>query len=515
MSVIDLLDNGLKRAPERLCLADKSSTYTHAQVHAMSHQAADALQAAGVKTGSRVAIYSPNVALAMVALVGTLRAGAVWLPVQMRNTLRENIEFLAENGCEFVFFHSSVQADVDEMSRAIPGLKGAVCLDSVGAYPFFLDWIADRTTGFPDVDPGPEGLAWIKATGGTTGKPKSVMICQRNVEALFASFHLCMPLPEPHVNLVVAPITHGAGNIALCILFGGGSVILHERSDPAAIVDAIEKHRVTTLFLPPTVIYNLLAAPATRGRDYSSLRYLIYAGAPMSAAKLAEAIDIFGPVVAQAWGQTEAPFICTYMGPREYVVEDPELLHKRLRSCGRPSPLMRVEVMDDAGRMLPPNEIGELVVRGNLVMRGYFNRPEENEAVSRFGWHHTGDVGYRDEDGYFYIVDRKKDMIISGGFNIYPSEIEQVLWQHPAILDCAVIGVPDEKWGEAVKAVVELKQGHQVSETELKDHCRVALGGLKTPKSIEVWDSLPRSTVGKVLKREVRERFWAGQERRV
>ncbi len=516
MSLIDLLDNGLAREPLRVCVADKNSSYTHAQVRKLTHRVANGLRKAGLGRGARVAIYSPNVSLTLVSLIGLLRAGAVWLPVQMRNPVAENISFLDENSCEFIFFHSSVASEVDAMRAAMPGLKGSVCFDrEIGDSPSFDEWAADCPDIFEDHAHSPEDLAWIKCTGGTTGKPKSVMICQRNVEALFASFHLCMPLPGPHVNLVVAPVTHGAGNIALSIIFAGGTVILLERADPAAILDAIERHSITTLFLPPTVIYSLLAMPALRERAYPSLRYLISAGAPMSAQKLAEAIKAFGPVMVQAWGQTEAPFICTYLGPDEHLLGDPELDAQRLKSCGRASPLMRVEVMDDLGRILPPRELGEMVVRGNLVMQGYFNRPEETEAASRYGWHHTGDIGYRDEDGYFYIVDRKKDMIISGGFNIYPSEIEQVLWRHPSILDCAVVGVPDEKWGEAVKAVVELKQGFSASETELKEHCRATLGGLKTPKSVEVWPSLPRSELGKVLKREIRERYWVGQERRV
>jgi acyl-CoA synthetase (AMP-forming)/AMP-acid ligase II len=235
----------------------------------------------------------------------------------------------------------------------------------------------------------------------------------------------------------------------------------------------------------------------------------------MSCEKLAEAIDVFGPVMTQTWGQTEAPLICTYLAPEAHLGADGRIDEKVLRSCGRATPLTRVEVMDANGKLLNPGEVGELVVRGDLVMKGYFDRPEENERVSRFGWHHTGDVGYRDEAGFFFIVDRNKDMIISGGFNIYPSEIEQVLWKHPAVLDCAVIGVPDSKWGEAVKAVVELKPGVTATEDELKHHCRETLAGMKTPKSIEIWQSLPRSPLGKVLKREIRDKYWQDQWRKV
>jgi acyl-CoA synthetase (AMP-forming)/AMP-acid ligase II len=235
----------------------------------------------------------------------------------------------------------------------------------------------------------------------------------------------------------------------------------------------------------------------------------------MSVEKLHEAIDVYGSVRTQAYGQTEAPLLCTFLGPAEHLIADPAALRRRLASCGRPTPFVRVEIMDDDGRLLRCNEVGEIVVRGDIVMKGYLDNPEENEKASRFGWHHTGDVGLRDEEGYFYIVDRKKDMIISGGFNIYPSEIEQVLWAHPTVKDCAVIGVPDSKWGESVTAIVELKPGAETDEAALSDYCRERLGGMKTPKRIEFWAELPRSNVGKVLKRDIRERFWQGQERRV
>jgi acyl-CoA synthetase (AMP-forming)/AMP-acid ligase II len=514
MRAIDILDNGLSRRPQGF-IRDAVRSYSHAGVQALSHRIAHGLRAAGLTRGSRVGFYSPNSAIAFIALIGVLRAGAVWQPVHSRNPSRENIDFLAENHCEYLFHHSKLSADVAQIRKELPTLKGVRCLDATTDDGDDVEtWARGFPDVFPDDDHGAEDLAWIKATGGTTGRPKSIMICHRNAQALFATFQICMPLREGHVNLVAPPMTHGAGNIALSCLSSGGSVVTMERADPAGIVEAIGRHRVTTLFLPPTVIYSMLALPDIRKADFSSLRYFLYTGAPMSSDKLAEAIDVFGPVMTQTWGQTEAPLICTYLGPEEHVGPD-GLNRKVLRSCGRATPLTRVAVMDEGGRLLGNGEVGELVMRGDLVMKGYFDRPDENEKVSRFGWHHSGDVGYRDEDGLFFIVDRNKDMIISGGFNIYPSEIEQVLWTHPAVLDCAVIGVPDVKWGEAIKAVVELKPGVAASEDELKEHCRATLAGMKTPKTIEIWDTLPRSSLGKVLKREIREKYWQDQWRRV
>ena len=231
----------------------------------------------------------------------------------------------------------------------------------------------------------------------------------------------------------------------------------------------------------------------------------------MSAKKLQEAIEIFGPVMAQTFGQAEALMLCTFMSPKEHIVGD----EKRLTSCGRATIFTQLEIMDDDGNILPPNERGEIVVRGNLVMKGYYKNSEATEEAGRFGWHHTGDIGMKDENSYVYIVDRKRDMIVSGGFNIYPSEIEQIIWSHAAVEDCAVVGVPDEKWGEAVKAIIQLKAGAAVNADDLADYCRQRLGGMKTPKSFEFWEELPRSAVGKVLKRSIRDRFWIGQKRNV
>ena len=521
MRIIDFFDRGATAWPDRICLKDDHSAWTFDEVRRMTWQAARALHESGLTRGQRIAVYSPNSAVAFAAVLAIFRAGGVWLPVNVRNPLPETIAYLRDNGCAALFFGSRYAAHAAEIRAALPGLKRAQCLDAeMDGEPAFVQWCNLHDSSLLDIDAATADVATadvaiIKSTGGTTGKPKSVMISHRNMATMVANFLALMPHAAPPVNLVAVPMTHGAGNIALALLTLGATLVFLERAEPARILQAIETERVSTLFLPPTVIYSLLSHPDAQKHDYSSLRYMIYSAAPMSVDKLGEALDLFGPVMAQAYGQTEAPLLCTFMGPAEHVLSDPVQLRRRLSSCGRQTPFARVEIMDDDGRLLGCNEVGEIVVRGDLVMLGYCDNPVETELASRFGWHHTGDVGMRDEAGYFYIVDRKKDMIISGGFNIFPSEIEQVLWSHPAVQDCAVIGVPDAKWGEAVVAIVELKPGQSVGEQELSDFCRVALGGMKTPKRIEFWPELPRSPVGKVLKRDIRERFWQGQSRRV
>ena len=300
----------------------------------------------------------------------------------------------------------------------------------------------------------------------------------------------------------------------MILMATGATHVILPHFDAELVMRAIDREKVTHLFLPPTAIYMMLAHPDIGKYDYNSLECFLYAAAPMSVERLKDCLRVFGPIMAQCFGQVEAPMMCTFFPPHEHVAALNG--HEgRLASCGKPALLTAIAIMDDKGKLLPPGERGEIVVRGNLVMLGYYKNPAATEEVSGHGWHHTGDVGYFDEEGFLYIVDRKKDMIISGGFNIFASEVEQVVWSHPAVQDCAVIGIPDEKWGEAVKAVIELKPGKQVSEEEIIALCKERVGSVKAPKSVEFWETLPRSPVGKVLKKNIRERFWAGRSRSV
>ncbi|MDP3174553.1 MAG: AMP-binding protein, partial [Phenylobacterium sp.] len=287
----------------------------------------------------------------------------------------------------------------------------------------------------------------------------------------------------------------------------GGTNIFMGTADPGGILAAIEKHKVTHIYMPPTLIYMLLAHPDVRKHDYSSLKNLVYASAPMSVDKLAEAIEVFGPVLTQTYGQAEACMICTFFSPADHVEALKSNNRHRLASCGRISPLMRLEIMDEQGRLLPRGEPGEIVVRGGLVTSGYYNNPKATEEASTFGWHHTGDIGVVDTDGFVYIVDRKKDMIISGGFNVYPSDLEQELANHPDVSDAAVVGVPSDRWGETPVAFVVLRAGAIGDAEAMRAWLNARLGKTQRASDLQFLDVLPRNHNGKILKRELRDAY--------
>ena len=515
MLFLDFFDRGVERFPKRPVIVHGSQQWTYAEMDELVTRIAQALVHAGVGPGAPVAIFSPNHPYGFAVHYATLRAGAVWFPLNYRGGPEVTQDAIKTFAAEAVFFHSSLAQQVEPLTGTGP--HRLICLDrDVGFAPSLDAWLDAYAApaDFP-LRKGTDRCALL-LTSGTTGKPKGISLCNDAFAAMIAEFDIVFRHETPPVHLVVAPITHAAGAYASTLLTHGGTHVLMEHADPLGILEAIEKHKVTTVFLPPTVIYMLLAHPRVHDFDYSSLRTMLYGAAPMSVEKLKEAIGVFGPVLTQVYAQSEALMMCTVMTAAEHAeaIDNPALQH-RLASAGREGPLARVGIMNDDGELLPTGEVGEIVVRGPIVMEGYLNDPEATAEAGAFGWHHTGDVGRRDEDGYVYIVDRKKQMIISGGFNVFPSEVEQVLLRHAAVQDCAVVGIPDEKWGEAVLAAVELKPDATVDEDELIRHCRSVLGGVKTPKVIKLVDELPRSGTGKVLRRVVRAPYWESQDRAV
>ena len=296
------------------------------------------------------------------------------------------------------------------------------------------------------------------------------------------------------------------------VLLKSGTVVIEQGFEPARFFELVARHRVTATFMVPTMIYRMLDDPGLPGASLESLQMIIYGAAPMSPARLAEGIGRLGPVFMQLYGQTEAPNCITALRRRDH---DPVAHPQRLASCGVPIGPIEVALLDDAGREVADGEVGEICVRGPLVMLGYWNRPEETAHAFRHGWLHTGDLARRDADGFLYIVDRSKDMIISGGFNVFPREVEDVLTGHPAVAAAGVIGVPDETWGEAVKAVVVLRPGLQASAAELTALVRERKGPVHAPKSVEFVDALPLTGLGKPDKKVLRARYWGATGRAV
>ena len=394
--------------------------------------------------------------LPIINKIGLFRAEAVWLPINPRNTTATNIDLLDRFDGELLLYHSEFETQAREILASVAGIREAICIDAQGAAP---DSMAAWSEGCPATyRPGPANMDdtfAIFPTGGTTGKSKGVVMNQRSIYTLYQNYYAHFNYHDDTCHLVVAPMTHTAG-ITGCMHFArGGTNAIMSRAAPDLICDAIEKHRVTHLFLPPTLVYMMLALPDVRERDYSSLQHLLVGAAPTSLEKLKEAITVFGPVMTEAFGQSEAPASITAKAPWDYMDQEGNINERRLASIGRPCINNTVVILDDEGNEVPRGEAGEICITGELVTPGYYKNPEATAEARKFGWHHTGDIGVMDAEGFITIVDRKKDMIITGGFNVFPNEVEQVLCAHPSVQECAVIGVPDEKWGEAVKAIVQ------------------------------------------------------------
>ncbi|MGN6606062.1 MAG: acyl-CoA synthetase [Jatrophihabitans sp.] len=504
MRLVDYLDKGADLGPDRPCLTTDGVSRSYAEVRATSDAVAAALAARGVRPGDRVAILSANDPTAFTCVFGISRAGAVWCPINPRNEAAENRELLDLFGCSALLFQSSFAPLVAAIRGELPALTTLVCLD--GPADGALPWDEFLALGRGGVDETPvDDLALIVGTGGTTGRPKGVELTTANIEAMTAATLISYPFDGRPVYLALAPLTHAAGVLCFPVLSLGGEIVIMRAPDVGHFLEHLEAHRVTHTFLPPTLIYMVLAHERLDETDRSSLQCFWYGAAPMSATRLEEALTRIGPVMAQLFGQTEAPMMISTMASRDHFLPDGSVARARLSSAGRPTPLVRVGIMAADGTLLPTGSTGEIVVRGSLVMRGYHRNPQATAEASAHGWHHTGDIGYLDDDGYLFIVDRAKDMVITGGFNVYSTEVEQALMQHPDVQDCAVLGLPDEKWGERVTAVVQLRPGAAVTPDELRAFARDRLGGVKTPKQIELWDDLPRSKVGKILKQEIKQ----------
>ena len=522
MAIIDFFDRGWRISPTGAAFIQDDRRYSFDEVGTLSCRIANGLLAEGFPKETKGAIWALNDVTAWTCTLGLWRANMCWIPVGARNSAEENHHLLDSFDCEILFFQKAFAPIIAELKSRLPKIRLWICID--GDLSDLVDtqsldqWVENQSAVKPEVDFDPDDVVMVSATGGTTGLPKGVMNTHRSIQTFCAHYMMGCDYEgnERPVNLAAAPMTHTAGVLSIPCTARGGTVVVVTKPDPALMLGAIPKYGVTEFFLPPTVIYRLLDIPDLGKKvDFSSLRYLLYGAAPMSVEKLKQAIEVIGPVMMGGYGQTEAPASISFMRPDEHFTDGKIASDSRLSSVGRPNPLVHVEIMNEDNEIVGQGETGEICVRGDLLMKGYYKAPDKTAETIIDGWLHTGDIGLLDEEGYLHITDRKKDMVITGGFNVFPSEVEQVIWSHPAVQDCAVIGVPDEKWGEAVKAIVELNHGQSVAAEELIALCKQKLGSVKAPKSIDFTEALPRSLVGKVLKKDLRAGYWQDAERKI
>lgn len=516
MRAVDALDRAAHAMPEAIFVLQGTRSVTYAEAVALTHRIAARTQAMGVQSGTRVAFLSPNDWRGLVFMYGLWRAGLVLVPVNVRNSAAMNAAILRQHRPTAMVYHSDVAELAARVKSELPGLEPWCCLDREDAgLPSMQAWIAPEGSIAHDVADDPLAPWTLYSTSGTTGASKGVMHTHLSNYVTSVDMLLSMRVHEPKRHLVVAPMTHFAGSFIFALTYAGSTHVLLDRADPALILRTIEEQRIQILFLPPTVIYMLLASEDLGRFNYGSLEHFVYAAAPMAEEKLREAITAFGPVMMNMYGQAEAIGPITALTPEAHMQDGQPADSAVIRSIGLPSISRQVRVMRDDGQWCEVGEPGEVVLRDWVSRHAYLDDKAATTLVHRHGWYHTGDVGAVDAQGRITLLDRKKDVIITGGFNVYSAGVEQCLMTHLAVQEACVFGIPDEKWGEAVHAVVELKPHHAASTDELRALVRDQIGAVSAPKAIEFVPSLPRSATGKVLKRELRARYWQNKDRAI
>ena len=514
------LTRSAEQVPDRLAVAHGEAHATYAEEELRVNAFALALKSLGLREGERVAILQWNCRQFLETMLACFKAGFCVVPVNARLHPEEVRYQLQDSEAAVVVYGAEFGAAVAEIRDTLPATRHFISLRA--GTPWELDFerlVRDHaTTVDQTMRVEADHLAWLFYTSGTTGRPKGAMLTHGNLDYAVTSYLAdVLPIDCEDAALHAAPLSHGSGFHALAnVARSAANVILFPRHfEPANVVDTIARYRITNLFLAPTMIKLLLSSPGVESYDLSSLRYIVYAGAPMYVEDLKAGIGRLGQVLVQVYGQGETPMTGTYLRRQEHVLHGSEQQEKRLMSAGVARTGIDVRIVDSQDSEVPRGQLGEVVVRGPTVMRGYWRQPEATADVLRNGWLHTGDVGYMDTGGYLFILDRQKDMIISGGANIYPREIEEVIQQHPAVKEVAVVGVPDELWGESVKAIVALREGCFATEQDLINECLAHLASYKRPRSVEFVPELPKNAYGKILKRELRDPYWKGRDRRV
>ena len=522
MNVLYLIRRAVNEYSNNMALVYKDTRMTFKELDQRVNRLAHGILHLGIRKGERVGMLLHNSCEFIEIDFALSKTGIVRVPLNARLTDKDHEYMLNDSGANTLIFGEDFTETVQRMKphvttvkhfiRVSEGLSKANILKAIE----FEDLIRSGSVNEPSAEIDEEDLHTLFYTSGTTGKPKGAMLTQKSWANVAINLVLDYgPVTEKDVILNTQPLSHGAGFFVLPFFIRGATNVLIPDVKPSIIFETIQREKVTVLKLVPTVLYQLTESPEKTRYDLSSLHSIIYGGSPSAAPRLKDAIQFFGKKIAQLYGQAEAPMCISTLAKEDHHSDGPEEWVKRLSSAGKPCLNVEVKIVDENDKELPCGEVGEVIVRGNHMMKGYWNLPEATAEVMRNGWIHTGDMGYFDSQEFLFLVDRKRDVIISGAFNIYPKELEDVIAAHPKVKEAAVIGVPDEKWGEAVKAVVVPKSGETVTEQEIIDYCRDHMAGFKKPKSVDVVSELPRNPYGKVLKTTLREQYWKGYDRRI
>ena len=518
MNVGRLLTKSARSFPNNLAIVHGSKRLTYVQFNSRANRLANALYKLDIKQGDNIAILQYNYPETMESIFACFKAGCGAVPINFRLHPNEFAFIINHSEAKAVILSPEFNEAIIDVRDRIPRARHLITLsDASGELLDYEELLSSESYLWEDADVKPDDLAWLFYTSGTTGMPKGAMLTHSNLIAMTMNFYadLCPGFGPNDVILHAAPLSHGSGLYALPnIAKAAANIILESKSfNPELVFKTIQDFQVTNMFAAPTMVKLMVDSPAVDRYDHTSLKYLIYGGAPMYTEDLKDAIKKLGSCLVQLFGQAESPMTITYLPQWDHVLEGASEQMKRLSSAGIQRTDVEVKIFDAKDKELPPGEMGEIVTRSDLVMKGYWHNPEATAETLRNGWLHTGDVGYMDENGYLFIMDRSKDMIISGGENIYPREVEEAIIEHPAVREVAVIGVPDPKWGEAIKAIVALVAGKSATEEELISFCKDNIAGYKKPKSVNFVNQLPKNNYGKILKREIRAKYWKDQDR--
>lgn len=498
----------------RAVIEPERENTTFEQLNERANCLANGLLSLGLNKGDRVAVLLPNCREYLEAYMALAKAGLVRVTLNTRLSPREHAYILSDAEARAIIVAGDFSESIASLKSKLNKLQWTITLGSAKGDEISYEKLLLASNSAEVLIPlKPDDVFRLHYTSGTTGRPKGAIQthASRVVTTLNTLLDVVNFTPDDKV-IHVAPLTHASGNLFLPSFIRGAVNVPLRRFEPQLFLETVQNEQITTVFLAPTMIVRLINFPNLLQYDLSHLHTIIYGGAPMPVEKLKEGLKILGNKFVQIYGLAEATWACTVLRREAHDLENPEYLG----TIGRELTNVEIKVVSKEGKEVKPGDDGEITIRGPHLMREYWRLPEATAAVLRDGWFHTGDIARIGPDGHITVVDRKGEMIVSGGFNVYPKEVEDVLYQNPSILEAAVFGAPDHEWGEIVKAVIYLKEGKSLTEEEIINHCREHLASYKKPRSVEFWsEPLPKNSAGKILRRAIREKYWQGFERRV